>query len=218
MSLLTCWFWGTLLAWKGHLVVLDEAVARYTDMRDQFGEDMAYTVTIPDSGILTIDDAVRRMGYTTTDLQDPDDLPRPSDSISLHQVGAGIVTLDWAFPVPERRQVTDRLGGEGFRHWYVAFDINGYTSMHVRYGGAEGDLEGPEPASGPFTPWTELLGPLSAYVGLFNRCYDSEEADASVDIVAACLAVVEAESGVRLDWELMNSPAPVLSLPNPDFA
>ncbi|MEV4074448.1 hypothetical protein ACGFJC_08475 [Nonomuraea fuscirosea] len=198
--------------------MLDEAVARYTDMRDQFGEDMAYTVTIPDSGVLTIDDAVRRMGYTATDLQGPDDLPRPRDSISLHQVGAGIVTLDWVFPVPERRQVTDHLGGEGFRYWYVAFDINGCTSMHVRYGEAEGDLEGPEPASGPFTPWTEVLGPLSAYVGLFNRCYDSEEADASVDIVAACLAVVEAESGVRRDGELMNSPTPILSLPIPDFA
>ncbi|MEU6794176.1 hypothetical protein ABZ907_20970 [Nonomuraea wenchangensis] len=111
--------------------MLDEVVARYTDMRDQFGEDMAYTVTIPDSGVLTIDDAVRRTGYTVTDLQGPDDLPRPRDSISLHQVGAGIVTLDWVFPVPERRQVTDRLGGDGFRHWYVAFDINGYTSMHI---------------------------------------------------------------------------------------
>ncbi|GAA3155740.1 hypothetical protein [Nonomuraea salmonea] len=198
--------------------MLDEAVARYTGMLDQFGEDMAYTVTIPDSGVLTIDDAVRRMGYTASDLQGPDDLPHLSDGISLHQVGAGIVTLGWVFPVPEHRQMTDQLGGEGFRHWYVAFDINGCTSMHVRYGEAEGDLEGPEPASGPFTPWTELLGPLSAYAGLFSRCYDTEEADASVDIDAACLAVVEAESGVRLDGELMNSPAPILSLPSPECA
>lgn len=190
--------------------MLDEAVARYTDMLDQLGEDMAYTVTIPDAGVLTVDDAVRRMGYTSTDLQAPDDLPRLGNGISLHQVGAGIVTLDWAFPVPERRQVTDQLGGEGFRHWYVAFDINGCTSMHVRYGEAEGDLEGPEPASGPFTPWTELLGPLRDYVDLFTRCYDTEEADASVDIDAACLAVVEAESGVRLDRKLTNGPAPFL--------
>ncbi|MFC4013894.1 hypothetical protein ACFOY2_42170 [Nonomuraea purpurea] len=179
---------------------------------------MTYTVTIPDSGILTIEDAVRRMGYTTTDLQGPDDWSHSGDSISLHQVGACIVTLDWVFPLPERRQVTDRLRGEGYRHWYVAFDTNGYTSMHVRYGEAEGDLEGPEPASGPFTPWTELLGPLSAYVDLFTRCYESEEADASVDIVAACLAVVELESGVRLDEELLGRPSPALPLPNPDYA
>ncbi|GAA1647634.1 hypothetical protein GCM10009733_050950 [Nonomuraea maheshkhaliensis] len=202
---------------KGWRVELNEIVARYTDALDQFGEDMAYTVTIPDSGVLTVEDAVRRMGYTAADLQGPDELPHTDDSISLHRVGAGIVTLDENVPTPERRQVTDRLGGEGFRHWHVAFDINGYTSMHVRYGATVGDLEGPEPASIPFTPWTELLGPLSAYIDLFTRCYNSEEADASVDIVAACLAAVEAESGIRLDPELMRSPAPALSLPNPDY-
>ncbi|MEU8355396.1 hypothetical protein AB0C27_05215 [Nonomuraea sp. NPDC048882] len=201
---------------KGRRTVVNEIVARYTDALDQFGEDMTYTVTIPDSGVLTVEAAVRRMGYTAADLQGPDELPHTGGSISLRQVGAGIVTLDGNFPTPERRQVTDRLGGEGFRHWHVAFDINGCTSMHVRYGAAEGDLEGPEPASRPYTPWTELLGPLSTYVDLFTRCYDNEKADASVDIVAACLAVVEAESGIRLDQELMRSPAPALSLPNPD--
>lgn len=33
--------------------------------------------------------------------------------------GTGVVTLDWGNPVPEHRQVTNRLAGEGFRHWLV---------------------------------------------------------------------------------------------------
>ncbi len=196
--------------------MLDEVLAHYDDLLDRLGEDMAYTVTIPDSGIITIDEAVHRMGFDTAELRAPGK-PHSGDRLALHQVGAGIVTLNWSFPLPEHKQVTDRLGGEGFRHWYVAFDINASTTMYVRYGETEGDLEHPEPIDMPFTPWTELLGPLAGYAGLFARTYDSEEAEATVDIIAACLTVVELESGVRLDEELMDGPHLVLPIPAPEF-
>lgn len=190
--------------------VLDEIVARFDDMLDRLGLDsFAYTVTIPDSGVLTIEDAMRRLGAVPAAVQSPGE-PHDSDRLSLHQVGNGVVTLDW-YPV-ERQQVTDRLSGDGFRHWYLSFDIEGNTTLYARYGEDEGHLEHPEPAYIPFTHWTDQFGPLSPYSKLLVSGYDSEEAEAQVDIVAACLAVIEVESGVRLDQELMDGPHLVVSI------
>jgi hypothetical protein len=44
---------------------MDEVLAHYYELQCRLGVDMAYTVTIPDSGILTVDEAVRRMGFDT---------------------------------------------------------------------------------------------------------------------------------------------------------
>ncbi|MGV9600751.1 hypothetical protein ACWDR1_29230 [Streptosporangium sandarakinum] len=191
--------------------MFDEIVARYDEMLDRIGDFFAYTVTIPDSGVLMIDDAVRRLGFDPATLQRPGER-QASGGIFLQQVGAGIVTLDWTNPGSDRRQVTDRLAGEGFRHWYLAFDIEGNTTLYVRYGEAEGYLEHPEPIYIPFTHWTDHLGPLSPYTDLLGAGYDSEEAEAEVDIIAACLAVIEVESGIRLDEELLDSPRSVLPI------
>ncbi|TDD09595.1 hypothetical protein [Nonomuraea diastatica] len=197
--------------------MLDEAVARYSDILDYLGEDMAYTVTLPNSGELTIEEAVRRMGFDPIEIEGPGTVPHSGHSIRLYQVGVGVVTLDGVYPTPERKQVTDQLGGDGFRHWYVAFDINGNASMYADYGGGQGKLEYPEPINLPFTPWTELLGPLRPYAELLARAYDSEEAEATVNFVAACLAVTELESGIRLEPELLHTPYSALPLPSPNF-
>ncbi|MEU1720388.1 hypothetical protein [Nonomuraea sp. NPDC005692] len=190
--------------------MLDEIVTRYGDLLSEL-DTIAYTVTLPDSGVLSIKDAVRRLGADLTTLQGPDELPRSPGSISLHQVGNGIVTLDWVRPGGS--EMTERLAGQGFRHWCVSFDIEGNTSMYVRYGQAEGFLHHPEPDPMPFTGWADQLGPLSPYTDLLASGYDSEDAEARVDITAACLAVVELESGVRLDDALMDSPCSALPMP-----
>lgn len=193
--------------------MLDEIIARYDEMLDLLGFDtFAYTVTIPDSGVLTIEDAARRIGVNPATLRGRGE-PHSDDTIEIYQVGTGIVTLDWVNPDYERKLATDRLAGTGFRHWYVSFDIEGNTFMYVRYGDAEGKLGHPEPIYIPFTDWTDHLGPLKGYADLFASAYDAEEAEAEVDITAACLAVVEAESGVRLDEELMDMPYWTLPLP-----
>ncbi|MGV9330338.1 hypothetical protein [Streptosporangium sandarakinum] len=191
--------------------MFDEIVARYDEMLDRIGDFFAYTVTIPDSGVLTIDDAVRRLGFDPATLQRPGEW-QASGGIFLQQAGAGIVTLDWTNPGFDRRQVTDRLVGEGFRHWYLADDIEGNTTMYIRYGEAEGYLEHPEPIYIPFTHWTDHLGPLGPYADLLVAGYDSEEAEAEVDIISACLAVIEVESGIRLDEELLDSPRSALPI------
>ncbi|MFF0868586.1 hypothetical protein ACFYUV_43000 [Nonomuraea sp. NPDC003560] len=95
----------------------------------------------------------------------------------------------------------------------MSFDIEGNTSMYARYGQVEGYLHHPDPAPPPFTRWADHLGPLSPYIDLLASGYDSEDAEARVDIIAACLAVVELESGVRLDEALMDSPHSALPIP-----
>lgn len=186
--------------------MLDEIVARYDDMLDFLGLDtFAYTVTMPDSGILTVEDAVRCLAFDSAALLGPGE-PGSGHVLSLYQVGTGIVTLNWSNPYDDLKQVTDRLAGDGFRHWYLSFDIEGNTVMYARYGEAEGGLEHPEPGWIPFTHWTDHLGPLTPYSELLISAYDSEEAEAQVDVTAACLAVIETESGVRFDEGLLDSP------------
>lgn len=188
--------------------MLDEIVARYDEMLERLCLDtFAYTVTIPDSGVLTIEDAVRRLGAAVVR---PRGEPNDSDRLSLYQVGSGVVTLDW-HPV-ERQEITDRLAGDGFRHWYLCFDIEGNTTMYARYGQAEGYLDHPEPGDIPFTPWTDRFGPLTPYAELLVSGYDSEEAESQTDIIAACLAVIERESGVCLNEDLMDRPHSVVSI------
>ncbi|MFD1541390.1 hypothetical protein [Nonomuraea guangzhouensis] len=188
--------------------MFDDIVARYHNMLDYLGLDtFAYTVTVPDSGVLSVEDAVRRLH-----LDQPPNEPHRRGALHLYQVGPGVVTLDWV-NLGDREQMIQRLAGDGFRHWYVSFDIHGSTSMYVRYGIAEGYLDHPEPASLPSTPWTDLLGPLMPFTKVLAGGYDSEGAEASVDITAACLAVVELESGVRLDEDLMHKPHSALPIP-----
>ncbi|WP_432932779.1 hypothetical protein ACQPZZ_15880 [Microbispora sp. CA-135349] len=202
---------GPRLPGKACGLILDEIVARYDDILDRLGLDtFAYTVTIPDAGFLAIEDAVRRLGFDSAAVHGPGG-SQPSGGISLYQVGTGLVTLDWTNPSDDRKQVTDRLAGEGFRHWYLSFDIEGNTSLYARYGKAEGYLDHPEPVDIPFTDWRDCLGPLSRYTELLVSGYDNEE-EAQVDITAACLALIEAESGVRLNEELMDSHKSVLAI------
>ncbi|WP_055483199.1 hypothetical protein [Sphaerimonospora mesophila] len=186
--------------------MLDKIVARYDDMLGLLGLDtFAFTVTVPDSGILTVEDAVRRLGFDPAALLDSGE-PHSGHDLSLYQVGTGIVTLNWTNPYDDLKQVTDRLAGDGFRHWYLSYDIEGNTVIYARYGETEGCLEYPEPGWFPFTPPTDYFGPLRHYSELLLSAYDTEEAEAQVDVNAACLAVIEAESGVRFDEGLLDSP------------
>jgi hypothetical protein len=179
--------------------VFDEIVRRYAELIDLITwESIAYTVTIPDSGVLTVEDAVRRLRYDPAVLCAPGEvLP---DDLALQQVGTGIVT--WSNnPYDDGKEVTDRLGGKGFWHWYLAGDIEGNTTMYARYGDSDGQLDFPEPGWIPFTKWTDHLGPLAPYAERFAIVYDTE-----VCTKGTCLAVIELESGVRLDEDLLNGP------------
>ncbi|NRQ36308.1 hypothetical protein HII36_31405 [Nonomuraea sp. NN258] len=182
-------------------------VRRYALLVDEMTwESIAYTVTVPDSGVLTVADAIRRLGYEAGAVRAAGEV-RPGD-LGLRQAGRGVITCS-DNPYQDAKDVTDRLAGEGFRHWYLAGDIEGNTTLYVRYGDREGRLEFPEPGWIPFTPWTESLGPLAAYEDVFTRLYDTWADDPEMCIDGTCLAVIERESGVRLDESLWIRPMEV---------
>lgn len=180
-------------------------------------EDMACTVTLPDYGVLTVDVAVRRLGLDAAILHASREVE--PEGLGLQQVGAGVVT--WSNnPYPDGKEVTDRLGGEGFRHWYLGNDIEGNTTLYVRYGDSDGQLQFPEPDWVPFIPWTEQIGPLAPYAEKFAAVYDTWSGDPAtwsdkpeVSVVGTCLAVIELESGVRLDKEMSRGPKTYVPMP-----
>ncbi|MEU6799151.1 hypothetical protein ABZ907_46310 [Nonomuraea wenchangensis] len=183
--------------------MFDEIAKRYAQLVSLLTwESVAYTVTVPDYGVLAVKDAVRRLGFDAAVVRAPGEV-RPDD-LALQQVGAGVVT--WSNnPYPDGKEVTDRLGGKGFRHWYLAEDIEGNTTMYARYGDSEGQLDFPEPGWIPFTPWTDRLGPLTPYAEIFAAVYDTWWDDPEVCIEGTCLAVIELESGVRLNEDVWKS-------------
>ncbi|GAA3467826.1 hypothetical protein [Nonomuraea roseola] len=180
--------------------MFDEIIARYDALALH---TFAYTVTMPGSGVLAIEDAARRLGFDPAMVRGHEE-PHSDCGLSLYQIGTGIVMFD-RNPGGYRNETIDRLAGEGFRHWSLAFDIEGNTSMYVRYGDAEGHLEHPEEIWIPFTHWADHLGPLVGYAELLGAGYDTEDGEAAVDMTSACLAVIELESGVRLDDALIRS-------------
>ncbi|MEV6031706.1 hypothetical protein AB0L65_11190 [Nonomuraea sp. NPDC052116] len=200
------------------VVVFGEVAERYAKLVSRMTwEDEAYTVTLPDHGVLTVEDAVRRLGLDAATVHAPREV-QPED-LCLQRVGTGIVT--WSNnPYPDGKEVTDRLGGDGFRHWYLSGDIDGNTTLYARYGDSEGQLRFPEPWVLPFIPWTEQIGPLAHYAEYFAGVYDTWSGDPEtwsdnpdVSAVGTCLAVIELESGVRLDEKLRRGPKTYVPMP-----
>ncbi|MEU7738942.1 hypothetical protein [Nonomuraea sp. NPDC049158] len=183
--------------------MLDHLVEKYEEILNALTLDaFAYTVTIPDSGQLAPAEAIHRLQLDPAALRTPEHVQ--PDDLTLIAVGDAIVTLDAVNPGPDRKEATDRLAGQGFRHWYLADDIEGNTTLYARYGDAEGEVRFPEPLAIPFTPWTDFLGPLTPYAPLLAPLYDDIEEVGNVN--AICMAIIEHESGVRFNKELLERP------------
>ncbi|MEV4889207.1 hypothetical protein AB0K48_07455 [Nonomuraea sp. NPDC055795] len=196
----------------------DEIIARYSEMLDEFdSETLTLTVTIPDAGTLTAENALERMGFnlTLTHRPAPGDIPDPGDLVFV-QLPTGVITIDGLSPNDARKEITDRLAGPGYRHWYLSWELGETARLYCRYGDAEGDLLHPEPVDVPFTDWTDHLGPVGPYADLFRATYNTEEHEAQLDIEAVCLTVLELETGIAFTEDLLSSaslrlPAAVLS-------
>ncbi|MBB6345155.1 hypothetical protein FHU36_001664 [Nonomuraea muscovyensis] len=92
-----------------------------------------YTVTLPERGVLTVEDAVRRLGRGPAGLHAP---PYPylvdqDHDLTLVQMGAGVATIDHGC-LGVGPAVSGRLAGPGLRHWYAAWDIDGNTFLASR--------------------------------------------------------------------------------------
>jgi hypothetical protein len=188
--------------------MLEKLIEQYVEtLRTLILDIFAYTLTIPDSGPLTSAEAIRRLQSAPfTHLPGP---PGPYDTdddedLILIGIDNGIITLDGINPDPDRKEVTDRLAGQGLRHWYLAQDVEGNGTLYVRYGDAEGEVQCPEPLANPSTPWTEFLGPLTPYATLLASLYDDREP--ARDATAIFLAIIEHESGVRFNEALFAGP------------
>ncbi|QYC45143.1 hypothetical protein Nocox_37965 [Nonomuraea coxensis DSM 45129] len=188
--------------------MLDQLIEKYEEILPALALDTyAYTVTIPDSDQMTPAAAIHRMALDPAMLRSPG-LAQPED-LDVIAVDNGIVTLDGVNPCPERKKVTDRLAGSGFKHWYLAIDIEGNKTLYARYGETEGEVHFPEPLAIPFTPWTEFLGPLAPYETLLAPLYDDIQPERSVS--AIFLAIIENESGIHFNGTLLERPR--LSIP-----
>lgn len=130
-------------------------------------ETLTLTVTIPDAGTLTAENTLERMGFnlTLTHRPTPGDIPDPGDLVFV-QLPTGVITMDGLSPNDARKEITDRLAGPGYRHWYLSWELGETARLYCRYGDAEGDLLHPEPVDVPFTDWTYHLGPLGPYADL----------------------------------------------------
>ena len=78
---------------------------------------------------------------------------------------------------------------------------------------ATGKLQFPEPDWLPFIPWTEQIGVLAPYADKFAAVYDTWSDNPEVSVLGTCLAVIELESGVRLDKEMNRSPRTYVPMP-----
>ncbi|GAA3567317.1 hypothetical protein GCM10022419_055080 [Nonomuraea rosea] len=203
---------------KAGFPVFSEVAKRYDELVSQrTWENMACTVTLPDHGVLTVEDAVRRLGLDAAMLRTAREV-EPED-LELQQVGAGVVT--WSNnPYLDGKEVTDRIGGAGFRHWSLSGDIEGNTTLYASYGESKGQLQFPEPYWLPFVPWTEQIGPLAPYAERFAAVYDTWSGEPEtwsdnpeVSALGTCLAVIELESGVRLDKEISRGPRTYVPMP-----
>ncbi|MFF0769412.1 hypothetical protein ACFYUK_11000 [Nonomuraea wenchangensis] len=198
--------------------MFSEVAKRYAELvRRMPWEGMACTVTLPDHGVMTVEDAVRRLGLDTAILRAAREV-EPND-LELQQAGSGVVT--WSNnPYPDGKEMTDRLGGQGFRHWYLSDDIEGNTTLYASYGENNGQLQFPGPDWLPFIPWTEQIGPLAPYADKFAAVYDTWSGapetwsdNPEVSVLGTCLAVIELESGVRLDKEMSRGPRTYVPMP-----
>ncbi|MET8000829.1 hypothetical protein [Nonomuraea glycinis] len=159
---------------------------------------------------MTVEDAVRRLGLDAAILRAAREV-EPND-LELQQVGSGVVT--WSNnPYPDGKEMTDRLGGQGFRHWYLSDDIEGNSTLYASHGESNGQLQFPEPDWLPFIPWTEQIGPLAPYADKFAAVYDTWSDNPEVSVLGTCLAVIELESGVRLDKEMSRGPRTYVPMP-----
>lgn len=81
--------------------------------------------------------------------------------------------------------------------------------LYCQYGDQDGGIEHPDMPI-PFADVPRYLGPLAHYVDLFQAAYDTEEAEASLDFLAVCFVVLEAETGIQFTMELVNDIQQVL--------
>ncbi|MET8156637.1 hypothetical protein ABZT47_09705 [Sphaerisporangium sp. NPDC005289] len=179
-------------------------------------EHFCYTVTTP----LTVDEAVRRIGMRRADL-----VPAPGREtlgedgcLLIGQVGPAVVTYDEVGAA--RFMPNAHALGNGCDHGIAQWDFYNLAFAYIRSDGSGGSWD--EERRGHEESSEELIagwraGPLASYADLFHRYLQDEEAHEEggdpVYLRAVMLTILELETGVRLDDELIDSLPYALHLP-----
>ncbi|WP_157248888.1 DUF6461 domain-containing protein [Nonomuraea typhae] len=190
-----------------------ELIDLYTRIvRQSLPEDVCWIVVKPRTGTLTVNDAVIRLGRTPEELEhmhtlDAAELAHMGETaLSLDEAGDGVALFQiggYAGLLPE---VMEPLSRDA-RAWTVTWDVNADFTMLIWDDGA---VTGGWNPYEPRETWATGLGPMAGHAPLFAR-YDLD--DATQDPYyrhAVSLAVIERESGVRLDGAWIHREHPTL--------
>ncbi|MFI6541183.1 hypothetical protein ACIBHY_52645 [Nonomuraea sp. NPDC050547] len=186
----------------------EEILTRNEDVLGPHYEACELIVTIPDHGILTPEGAIERLGYDPREARTalPNEI-RAMGDLAFIQAGTGVVAIDMLDPNGLTQSVTERLGGPGFRHWYMAMELSGRSSLYCRYGDVEGYVTDPDFEDLSDVEWRTRLGPLAPYADLISATF---EEDAEFSESAAYLTAIELESGIQFTAELLQNPRLIL--------
>ncbi|NUW43280.1 hypothetical protein [Nonomuraea rhodomycinica] len=189
--------------------------ASVVDYYAGIGEDVllldsfCYTLTLPVDGVLTVEEAVRRLGHDPAGLRIPPDpyLVDQEHDLALVQIGPGVATIDFGC-LGIGTAISGRLAGPEMRHWFAAWDIDGNTFLASRQPDGGGYWSHPaNHESGDY-------GVLTPYAGLLRPASDEDDDGVDGDLPPLVLAVVEQESGVRLTRDMLEGAHPILRIPD----
>ncbi|MFC4534681.1 hypothetical protein [Sphaerisporangium dianthi] len=162
-------------------------------------DDICWIVVQPLSGVLSVNQAVTRIGGRPENLLNMTTMEAyslsPGDTLSFEESETAVSILQiggFAGMFPEMIEPLSR----GARAWVAYWDVNaGFSMLHWVDGSCVGGWDPYSPREG----WVTGLGPLARYADFFLR-YDIDDEDRDPNHrEAVTLAVIEAESGVRLD-------------------
>jgi hypothetical protein len=173
-------------------------------------DDICWIVVQPLSGVLTVEEAVTRIGGSPNNLRNmnaPDAYDLSSgDAVSLKQEETGISILQIGGFIGLHSEMIEPLS-RGTRAWVIDWDVNASFSM-LHW--VEGSCVGGWDPYGPREDWAAGLGPMDRYADFFLK-YDIDDDDCDPYYrKAVALAVIEQESGARLDRERMIQDNPAL--------
>ncbi|NJP98425.1 hypothetical protein HCN51_54925 [Nonomuraea sp. FMUSA5-5] len=190
-----------------------DLIALYTEIAETtLPDDVCWIVVQPSAGTLSVEEAVTRLGVRPEELRRMPTL----DAAELALYGETALSIDQAADCVAILQIGGYAGllpelmeplSAGARVWAVSWDVNADFTMLLW---ADGKVIGGWSPYEPREGWAAGLGAMAPYAELF-LAYDIDDDDQHARYRhAVCLAVIESESGVRLDRHWIHQEHPTL--------
>ncbi|WP_214415235.1 hypothetical protein [Sphaerisporangium fuscum] len=162
-------------------------------------DDICWIVVQPLSGVLSVNEAVTRIGGQPEDLRNMTTLDAysmsPGNTLSFEETETAVSILQIGGFAGMFLEMIEPLSRSA-RAWVAYWDVNASFSMLLW---VDGSCVGGWDPYAPREGWATGLGPMGQYADFFLQ-YDIDDEDRDPNYrEAVTLAVIEAESGVRLD-------------------